>query len=172
MLDRSAEDSTPIDYGVDIDRVGDPLGTTDIQVTADLGDHPQITSHWNSTSPANAPGWLALNTWAGKRQAETHAKSNPRYTTTSLRASHSRFLPPGGWTFTTFELSATKISRRVRQAALAAGAGGGFSGNSGRVGKVWDMLNEGSDLPELMEAGRWKSIVMPARYIKKQAERS
>ena len=49
--------------------------------------------------------------------------------------------------------------------------GDGFSGNSGRVGKVWDMLDEGSDLPELMEAGRWKSAVTPARYIKKKDER-
>ena len=71
-----------------------------------------------------------------------------------------------------FGLSESQISRRVRQAALAAGVGDGFSGNSGRVGKVWDLLDEGSDLPELMEAGRWKSAVMPARYIKKKDERS
>ena len=70
-----------------------------------------------------------------------------------------------------FGLSESQISRRVRQAALAAGAGDGFSGNSGRVGKVWDMLDEGSDLPELMDAGRWKSAVMPARYLKKKDER-
>ena len=70
-----------------------------------------------------------------------------------------------------FGLSESQISRGVRQAALAARAGDGFSGNSGRVGKVWDMLNEGSDLYELMEAGRWKSAVMPARYIKKKDKR-
>ena len=64
----------------------------------------------------------------------------------------------------------SQISRRVRQAALAAGVGDGFPGNSGRVGKVWDMLDEGSDLPELMEACRWQSAVTPARYIKKKDE--
>ena len=69
-----------------------------------------------------------------------------------------------------FGLSESQISRRVRQAALAAGLGDGFSGNSGRVGKVWDLLDEGSGITELMEAGRWKSAVMPARYIKKKDE--
>ena len=34
------------------------------------------------------------------------------------------------------------------------------------------MLDEGSDLPELMEAGRWQSAVMPARYVKKKDDRS
>ena len=69
-------------------------------------------------------------------------------------------------------LSESQIGRRVRQAALAAGVGDGFSGNSGRVRKVWDLLDEDSDLPELMEVGRWKCDVMPARYIKKKEEGS
>ena len=71
-----------------------------------------------------------------------------------------------------FGLSDCQIGRRVRQAALTAGLGDGFSGNSGRVGKVWDLLDEGSDLPELIEAGRWKSAAMPTRYIKNRNERS
>ena len=64
-----------------------------------------------------------------------------------------------------------QIGRRVRQAALAAGLGDGFSGNSGRVGKVLDLSNSGLGIPELMEAGRWKSAATPARYIKKMGAR-
>ena len=71
-----------------------------------------------------------------------------------------------------FGLSECQIGRRVRQAALTAGLGDGFSGNSGRVGKVLDLSNSGLGIPELMEAGRWKSPVTPARYIKKKDERS
>ena len=43
MLDRSAGDSTPHGHGVDIDRVGKPPGTTDIQVTAPLDSTSQQT---------------------------------------------------------------------------------------------------------------------------------
>ena len=67
-----------------------------------------------------------------------------------------------------FGLSDCQIGRRVRQAALTAGLGDGFSGNSGRVGKVLDLSNSGIGIPELMEAGRWKSAGTPARYIKKR----
>ena len=67
-----------------------------------------------------------------------------------------------------FGLSECQIGRRVRQAALAAGLGDGFSGNSGRVGKVLDLSNSGLGIPELMEAGRWKSAATPARYMKKK----
>ena len=71
-----------------------------------------------------------------------------------------------------FGLSESQVGRRVRQSALAAGLGDGFSGNSGRVGKVQDLSNSGLDIPGLMAAGRWKSAVMPARYIKKKDDRS
>ena len=71
-----------------------------------------------------------------------------------------------------FGLSECQIGRRVRQAALAAGLGDGFSGNSGRVGKVLDLSNSGLGIPELMEAGRWKSAATPARYMKKKDELS
>ena len=69
-------------------------------------------------------------------------------------------------------LPQSQLYRPVRQAALTAGLGDGFSGNSGRVGKVLDLSNSGLGIPELMEAGRWKSAVMPARYIKKKDESS
>ena len=40
----------------------------------------------------------------------------------------------------------------------------GFSGHSLRVGAAQDLLAAGVDLPGLMQAGRWSSPVMPARY--------
>ena len=35
---------------------------------------------------------------------------------------------------------------------------------------MWGPLDEGSGLPELMKAGRWKAAVIPTRYIKKKDE--
>ncbi len=43
----------------------------------------------------------------------------------------------------------------------------GFSGHSLRVGAAQDLLAAGIDLPGLMQAGRWSSPVMPARYTER-----
>ena len=68
-----------------------------------------------------------------------------------------------------FGLSASQISRRVSAAAKAAGLGDGFTGHSGRVGMAQDLTAAGVELPALMNAGRWKSPKMPARYTERQA---
>ena len=68
-----------------------------------------------------------------------------------------------------FGLSASQIGRRVNAAAMAAGLGDGFTGHSGRVGMAQDLAAAGVELPALMNAGRWKSSRMPARYTEKQA---
>jgi hypothetical protein len=39
-----------------------------------------------------------------------------------------------------------------------------MSGHSCRVGMAQDLVEFGADLPGLMQAGRWKSPQMPARY--------
>ena len=68
-----------------------------------------------------------------------------------------------------FGLSASQIGRRVNAAAKAAGLGDGFTGHSGRVGMAQDLAAAGVELPALMNAGRWKSPKMPARYTEGQA---
>ena len=68
-----------------------------------------------------------------------------------------------------FGLSASQIGRRVNAAAKAAGLGEGFTGHSGRVGMTQDLAAAGVELPALMQAGRWKSPKMPARYTEGQA---
>ena len=68
-----------------------------------------------------------------------------------------------------FGLSASQIGRRVNAAAKAAGLGEGFTGHSGRVGMAQDLAAAGVELPALMNAGRWKSSKMPARYTEGQA---
>ena len=68
-----------------------------------------------------------------------------------------------------FGLSASQISRRVSAAAKAAGLGDGFTGHSGRVGMAQDLAAAGVELPALMQAGRWQSSRMPARYTERQA---
>ena len=68
-----------------------------------------------------------------------------------------------------FGLSASQIGRRVNAAAKAAGLGEGYTGHSGRIGMAQDLAAAGVELPALMNAGRWKSSRMPARYTEKQA---
>ena len=68
-----------------------------------------------------------------------------------------------------FELSASQTGQRVDAAAKAAGLGEGFSGHSGRVGMAQDLAAAGVELPALMNAGRWKSSRMPAKYTERQA---
>jgi integrase len=43
-----------------------------------------------------------------------------------------------------------------------------WSGHSGRVGGSQDMTRAGMELPAIMQAGRWKSPAMPARYSAKE----
>jgi hypothetical protein len=53
---------------------------------------------------------------------------------------------------------------------LAARAGieaGRISGHSCRVGMAQDLVAAGAELPAVMQAGRWKSPTMPARYAEK-----
>jgi hypothetical protein len=40
----------------------------------------------------------------------------------------------------------------------------GISGHSCRVGMAQDLVDDGAELPAVMQAGRWKSPTMPARY--------
>lgn len=54
--------------------------------------------------------------------------------------------------------------------ALAAMAGldpAVFSGHSARVGMTQDLAASGAELPAIMQAGRWKSPTMPARYAER-----
>ena len=67
-----------------------------------------------------------------------------------------------------FRLSGSQVSRRIAAAARAAGLGEGFSGHSPRIGMAQDLAASGAGLPELMQAGRWKSSAMPALYIRSQ----
>ena len=66
-------------------------------------------------------------------------------------------------------LSSRQISRRIKAATKMAGLGDGFSGHSPRVGMAQDLSAAGAELPELMTAGRWRSPMMPAKYIEAQS---
>ena len=54
-----------------------------------------------------------------------------------------------------------------RLAALAGIDASGISGHSCRVGMAQDLAAEGAELPAIMQAGRWKSPEMPARYAER-----
>jgi hypothetical protein len=47
----------------------------------------------------------------------------------------------------------------------------GISGHSTRVGAAQDMVAAGLELPEVMQAGGWKTPTMPARYTERLAAR-
>ena len=61
-------------------------------------------------------------------------------------------------------LSGSQIGRRIRRICLEAGLGDGYTGHSGRVGMAKDLREDGANLPELMDIGRWNSPEMVARY--------
>ena len=42
-----------------------------------------------------------------------------------------------------------------------------MSGHSARVGMAQDLVAGGADLAAVMQAGRWKSPTMPARYAER-----
>ena len=87
-------------------------------------------------------------------------------TMTALLALRPDVVDPEAWVF---GLSVRQLSRRIKQATAAAELGEGFSGHSGRVGMAQDLTANGADLPALMQAGRWTSPAMPARYTEAQA---
>ena len=68
-----------------------------------------------------------------------------------------------------FGLSSSQIGRRIARSCEAAGFPGAYSGHSPRVGMAQDLAANGAELPALMEAGRWESPTMPARYTRSQA---
>ena len=68
-----------------------------------------------------------------------------------------------------FALHPATIARRLRAAAQKAGLGDGFSGHSCRIGMAQDLAQAGTDLTQLMNAGRWKSANMPAYYTRNQS---
>ena len=68
-----------------------------------------------------------------------------------------------------FGLSSSQITRRIARSCEVAGFAGAYSGHSPRVGMAQDLAAHGAELPALMEAGRWDSPTMPARYTRAQA---
>ena len=68
-----------------------------------------------------------------------------------------------------FGLSGSQIRRRIARSCEVAGFPGAYSGHSPRVGMAQDLAAHGAELPALMEAGRWESPAMPARYTRSQA---
>ena len=68
-----------------------------------------------------------------------------------------------------FALSSSQIGRRIARSCEVAGFPGAYSGHSPRVGMAQDLAANGAELPALMEAGRWESPTMPARYTRSQA---
>ena len=67
-----------------------------------------------------------------------------------------------------FGLTHLQILNRIRVATKQAGLGEGYGAHSPRIGMAIDLARAGIELPALMAAGRWKSPVMPAYYIRNE----
>lgn len=67
-------------------------------------------------------------------------------------------------------LGAIEVSNILKKIARRAGLEGAekVSGHSLRVGMAQDLVAAGTELPDLMQAGRWRSPEMPSRYAEKQ----
>ena len=66
------------------------------------------------------------------------------------------------------QLDAGDVARRFKIMASRAGLdAAAISGHSARVGMAQDLVAYGAELPEVMQAGRWKSPTMPARYAER-----
>ena len=62
-------------------------------------------------------------------------------------------------------LEAGEIARLLKNMATKAGIDSAMiSGHSARVGMSQDLVAAGADLAAVMQAGRWKTPTMPARY--------
>ncbi|MBY0335742.1 MAG: tyrosine-type recombinase/integrase [Acetobacteraceae bacterium] len=69
---------------------------------------------------------------------------------------------PGG------RLAPSAVPPIVKGLAAVAGLDpAAFSGHSARVGMTQDLAASGAELPAIMQAGRWKSPAMPARYAER-----
>ena len=68
-----------------------------------------------------------------------------------------------------FGLCAASIQNRITSAARVAGLSGRFTGHSCRVGMARDLAANGTELPALMQAGRWQSERMPAVYTRNES---
>jgi site-specific recombinase XerD len=65
-------------------------------------------------------------------------------------------------------LNAGEVPRILKRLAKRAGLEpAAISGHSARVGMAQDLVAGGADLPAVMQAGRWKSPTMPARYAER-----
>jgi len=64
------------------------------------------------------------------------------------------------------------VARIFRRMAKRAGiTDTAVSGHSTRIGAAQDMVAAGLELPEVMQAGGWKTPTMPARYTEKLSAR-
>jgi integrase len=69
-------------------------------------------------------------------------------------------------------LGADDVARRFKRLAAVAGLDPTqVSGHSARVGMAQDLVGAGFGLPEILQAGRWKTATMVARYARAQAAR-
>lgn len=65
-------------------------------------------------------------------------------------------------------LNVREAGRIFARAAQRGALGKRLSAHSARVGGAQDMTHDGMDLPAIMQAGRWRTPVMPARYAENE----
>ena len=115
-------------------------------------------------SRANGTGRLHIRRSKTDQEGTGNVQFVARETVKALR----KIMPsePEG---SVFGLCAASIQNRITSAARAAGLSGHFTGHSCRVGMARDLAANGTELPALMQAGRWQSERMPAVYTRNES---
>ena len=67
---------------------------------------------------------------------------------------------------TIFGIGERQIANRIKGAAAHAGLEGRYGGNSPRIGMAIDLASDDVELTSMMQAGRWSTAEMAARYIR------
>ncbi len=120
---------------------------------------------WNDlTAEADGTGRLLIR----RSKTDTDAEGAVAFVSSQTMAILRRIRNESVDGATIFGLRPNQIARRIKKAAQAAGFGEGFSGHSPRVGMARDLARAGIELPSLMNAGRWRSASMPARYTRNE----
>lgn len=114
------------------------------------------------TREANGTGRILIRRSKTDQTARGAVRFFSRETCTALEAL--------GWAQhrAVFSLSGSQISRRIDAACRAAGLGEGFSGHSPRIGMTLDLTRAGFEMPQIMNAGRWKSPEMVSLYTRNE----
>jgi len=130
-----------------------------VQITddSDAGGVCIIEQSKTDQEGAGASLYLTPRTAHWLREWRTHSDVSNPYVFHALPRSTDRSPPP-------VPFSVREVNRIMARVQARIASPKAWSGHSARVGAAQDMTRAGLDVAAIMQAGRWKSPSMPARY--------